>query len=159
MRLLTPQKKSARNLVFQIVPFALMGEELFSIISDLFKLKSFTFSWLFGLIHYWTYFNGAILLTNQLVSCASRFCQIIAAMKSRNSILTSFLPFIACLILLVSCFPFFFINLKKAVSNSSETAPFYFSTTETNRFTSVAFIPRISPKTSLLPQNLSVLIP
>lgn len=55
---------------FLIMPFALIGEEIFSIyFYNLFKLKlsplvaNLFVCILFGLIHYWTYFNGSVILT------------------------------------------------------------------------------------------------
>lgn len=84
---------------FLIMPFALIGEELFSIyFYDLFKLKisplaaNLLVSIIFGLIHYTTYFNGSILLTILqiiLVQGSARFWFNQSYEHSR-SILTSF---------------------------------------------------------------------
>lgn len=84
---------------FLIMPFALIGEELFSIyFYDLFKLKAsplvanILVSIIFGLIHYWTYFNGAILLTIlQVIALqgSARFW-FNRSYEQSNSILTSF---------------------------------------------------------------------
>jgi membrane protease YdiL (CAAX protease family) len=79
--------------------FALIGEELFSIyFYDLFKLKAsplvanILVSIIFGLIHYWTYFNGSILLTIlQVIALqgSARFW-FNRSYEQSNSILTSF---------------------------------------------------------------------
>ena len=84
---------------FLIMPFALLGEELFSIyFYDLFKLKvsplvaNVLVSIIFGLIHYWTYFNGSVLLTIiQVIALqgSARFW-FNRSYEQSNSILTSF---------------------------------------------------------------------
>lgn len=84
---------------FLIMPFALIGEELFSIyFYDLFKLKfspllaNILVSIIFGLIHYSTYFNGSVLITIlQILALqgTARFWFNKSYEKS-NSILTSF---------------------------------------------------------------------
>lgn len=84
---------------FLIMPFALIGEELFSLyFYDLFKQKVSPFaansltSVIFGLIHYTTYFNGSILLTIVqviLLQGSARFWFNRSYEQSR-SILTSF---------------------------------------------------------------------
>lgn len=84
---------------FLIMPFALIGEELFSIyFYDLFKLKisplaaNILVSIIFGLIHYTTYFNGSIVLTVVqiiLIQGSARFW-FNKSYEQSQSILTSF---------------------------------------------------------------------
>lgn len=84
---------------FLIMPFALIGEELFSIyFYELFKLKAaplaanILVSIIFGLIHYTTYFNGSVLLTVVqiiLIQGSARFW-LNKSYEQSQSILTSF---------------------------------------------------------------------
>lgn len=84
---------------FLIMPFALLGEELFSIyFYELFKrsvtplVANLLVCVIFGLLHYWTYFNGSILLTIIqviLLQGSARFW-FNQSYQNSQSILTSF---------------------------------------------------------------------